>query len=140
MDLGSNSKSRNIHSNVRPNTEPPTVVKALVSSGLLWVTCCMSGAKDWHTQKNHCFGIMETFKIPLDNDTMKSSQHRYGEGWEGNESRERHLALRKVMEKVGSKTQSRSQVFWLGVLQEENPSPRELLSQHSAEVTAEGTV
>lgn len=43
------------------------------------------------------------------------------------------------MEKVGSKTQNRSQVFWLGVLQEEN-SPRELLSQHSAEVTAEGTV
>lgn len=46
---------------------------------------------------------------------MKGSQHTHGEGWEGNGSRERHRVLRKVTAKVGSKTQNRNQVFWLGL-------------------------
>lgn len=58
---------------------------------------------------------MKAFKILLDDNIMKSTQHTHG-GREGNESRGKWCVLRKVTEKAGSKTQNTKQMFLLGFL------------------------
>lgn len=58
---------------------------------------------------------MKAFKIPLDGNIMKSTQHAHGV-WEGKKSRGKCHVLRKVMENAGTKTQNAKQIFWLWFL------------------------